>query len=292
MIMKRTIMFYLMIPMLFIIACSKSDDPEPVPNVQTRKVTKELIINGTTRDYIIYVPENYTGTSSVPLLLSFHGLTSNMEFNFNYTNFDQLAENENFIVVHPNGIDNRWTVNASNNPDIDFIEALLDQLENDYKIESNRIYSTGMSNGGNFSFTLACGLNNRIAAFASVAGLMLQAAIGDCIPTRPLSILHIHGTEDPIANYAFVQGGLDFWIEHNATNMNPIVSNIPNIDTQDGSTVEKYEYLNGEDGVEILHLKVIGGGHQWPGFQGNMDINASEEVWNFVKSFDLNGKIE
>ena len=81
-------------------------------------------------------------------LLSFHGLTSNMEFNFNYTNFDQLAENENFIVVHPNGIDNRWTVNASNNPDIDFIEALLDQLENDYKIESNRIYSTGMSNGG------------------------------------------------------------------------------------------------------------------------------------------------
>mgnify|MGYP001626836457 CR=1 FL=1 len=292
MIMKRTIMFYLMIPMLFIIACSKSDDPQPVPNVQTGKVTKELIINGTTREYIIYVSENYTGTSSVPLLLSFHGLTSNMEFNFNYTNFDQLAENENFIVVHPNGIDNRWTVNASNNPDIDFIEALLDQLENDYKIESNRIYSTGMSNGGNFSFTLACGLNNRIAAFASVTGLMLQSAIGDCIPTRPLSILHIHGTEDPIANYAFVQGGLDFCIEHNATNMNPIVSNIPNIDTQDGSTVEKYAYLNGEDGVEVLHLKVIGGGHQWPGFQGNMDINASEEVWNFVKAFDLNGKIE
>ena len=292
MIMKRTIMCYLMIPMLFIIACSKSDDPQPVPNVQTGKVTKELIINGTTREYIIYVPENYTGTSSVPLLLSFHGLTSNMEFNFNYTNFDQLAENENFIVVHPNGIDNRWTVNASNNPDIDFIEALLDQLENDYKIESNRIYSTGMSNGGNFSFTLACGLNNRIAAFASVTGLMLQAAIGDCIPTRPLSILHIHGTEDQIANYAFVHGGLDFWIEHNATNMNPIVSNSPNIDTQDGSTVEKDAYLNGEDGVEVLHRKVIGGGHQWPGFQGNMDINASEEVWNFVKAFDLNGKIE
>ena len=89
-----------------------------------------------------------------------------------------------------------------------------------------------------------------------------------------------------------MQEGLDFWIEYNTTNMNPIVSNIPNIDTQDGSTVEKYEYLNGENGVEVLHFKVIGGGHQWPGFQGNMDINASEEVWNFVKAFDLNGKIE
>ena len=279
-------------PILLLMACSKSDDAQPVPEVQTGKMTKELIVNGTTREYIIYVPDDYTGTSSLPLLLSFHGLASNMEFNFNQTNFDQLAERENFIVVHPNGIDNRWTVNASNNPDIDFVEALLDQLEINYKIEPNRIYSTGMSNGGNFSFTLACGLNNKIAAIASVTGLMLKIAIGDCIPTRPLAILHIHGTEDPIANYAFVQGGLDFWAEHNTTNMNPIVTNIPDIDNQDGSTVERFEYLNGENGVEVQHLKVTGGGHEWPGYKGNMDVNASEEVWNFLKAFDLNGKID
>jgi len=290
--MRKVIVFYLLTAMLLIIACSKSENEQITPNVPTGKMIKELTVNGITREYIIHVPENYNATTALPLLLSFHGLSSNMEFNYNYTNFDELAERENFIVVHPNGIDNRWTLSASNNPDIDFIETLLDHLENDYKIESNRIYSTGMSNGGNFSFTLACELSNRIAAIASVTGLMLQVAIGDCIPTRPLAILHIHGTEDPIANYAFVQRGLDFWIEHNTTNTNPIVSNIPNIDTQDGSKVEKYEYINGENGLEVLHLKVIGGGHQWPGFQGNMDINASEEVWNFVKAFDLNGKIE
>ena len=57
-----------------------------------------------------------------------------------------------------------------------------------------------MSNGGNFSFTLACGLSNRVASIASVTGLMFQGFIGDCTPTRPLSsVLHIHGTEDPIA---------------------------------------------------------------------------------------------
>ena len=282
----------MLLPMLLLMACSKSDDYKLAPNVPKGKMTKELIVNGTTREYIIYVPENYNATTALPILFSFHGLTRNMEFNYSHTNFDELAERENFIVVHPNGIDNRWTLNASNNPDIDFTEALLSHLENDYRIESNRIYSTGMSNGGNFSFTLACELNNRIAAIASVTGLMLQAAIGDCIPTRPLAILHIHGTEDPIANYAFVQRGLDFWIEHNTTNMNPIVSNIPDIDTQDGSTVEKYKYINGENDVEVLHLKVIGGGHQWPGNSGNMDINASEEVWSFLKKFDLNGKIE
>ena len=257
--MRKVIIFYMLLPMLLLIACSESEDEQ---NVLTGKMTKNLIVNGTAREYIIYVPESYNATTKVPLLLSFHGLTSNMDFNYNYTNFDELAERDNFIVVHPNGIDNRWTLGASNNPDIDFIEALLEDLENDYNIESNRIYSTGMSNGGNFSFTLACGLSNKIAAIGSVTGLMLQVAISDCIPTRPLAILHIHGTEDLIANYAFVQEGLDFWIEYNTTNMNPIVSNIPNIDTQDGSTVEKYEYLNGENGVEVLHFKVIGGCHQ------------------------------
>ena len=279
---------HLIIYLIFILlSCSKDEDAQLTPVIETGKMTKQLVVNNTNREYIIYVPENFTGTSSLPLLLSFHGLSSNMNFNYDYTNFSELAERENFIVVHPNGIDNRWTVSATNNPDIDFIEALLDQLENDYNIASNRIYSTEMSNGGNFSFTLACGLNDRIAAIASVTGLMLQMAIGDCIPSRPLAVLHIHGTEDLIANYAFVQGGLDFWTDHNNTNDFPIISDIPNIDSGDGSTVKRFEYLNGNSNVEVQHLKITGGGHEWPGFSGNMDINASDEVWNFVKNFDL-----
>jgi polyhydroxybutyrate depolymerase len=278
--------------MLLIIACSKSDDSQPVPNVQTGKMTKELIVNGTTREYIIYVPENYTGTSSLPLLLSFHGLTSNMEFNFNYTNFDQLAEDENFIVVHPNGISNTWTVSANDDTDINFIVALLNQLEEDYNIESNRIYSTGMSMGGFFSFSLACRLSDRIAAVASVTGSMYQPAINNCSPVKPMPILQIHGTEDGTVQYSSVAGLLDFWTSHNNTDDLPIIFNIPDSDTGDGSTVERFEYLNGDSDVEVQHLKITGGGHEWPGFQGNMDINASEEVWNFVKAFDLNGKIE
>jgi len=278
--------------MLLIIACSKSDDSQPVPNVQTGKMTKELIVNGTTREYIIYVPENYTGTSSLPLLLSFHGLTSNMEFNFNYTNFDQLAEDENFIVVHPNGISNTWTVSANDDTDINFIVALLNQLEEDYNIESNRIYSTGMSMGGFFSFSLACRLSDRIAAVASVTGSMYQPAINNCSPVKPMPILQIHGTEDGTVQYSSVAGLLDFWTSHNNTDDLPIIFNIPDSDTGDGSTVERFEYLNGDSDVEVQHLKITGGGHEWPGFQGNMDINASEEVWSFVKAFDLNGKIE
>lgn len=278
--------------MLLIIACSKSENEQITPNVPTGKMIKELTVNGITREYIIYVPENYNATTAFPLLLSFHGLTSNMEFNYNYTNFDQLAEDENFIVVHPNGISNTWTVSANDDTDINFIVALLNQLEEDYNIESNRIYSTGMSMGGFFSFSLACRLSDRIAAVASVTGSMYQPAINNCLPVKPMPIIQIHGTEDGIVQYSSVAGLLDFWTSHNNTDDLPIISNIPDSDTADGSTVERYEYLNGDNDVEVQHLKIIGGGHEWPGFQGNMDINASEEVWSFVKAFDLNGKIE
>ena len=78
--------------MLLIIACSKSGNEQITPNVPTGKMIKELAVNGITREYIIYVPENYNVTTAFPLLLSFHGLTSNMEFNYSYTNFDEQAD--------------------------------------------------------------------------------------------------------------------------------------------------------------------------------------------------------
>ncbi len=262
------------------------------PVIQRGKIMKQIEVNGTTREYIIYVPENYTRNTSQPLLLSFHGLTSNMEFNYGYTKFNEQAESYNFIAVHPNGLSNRWTLTADNNADVDFIQALLDEVEKDFNIDSNRIYSTGMSMGGFFSFHLACKLSDRIAAIASVTGSMYQHAINDCSPSNPMPILQIHGTEDDIVAYSSIVGLLDFWTNHNNTEITPVTSNIPDIDAEDGSTVERLEYLNGDQGVEVHHLKITGGGHDWPGFRGNMDINATEEVWNFVKDYDLEGKIE
>ena len=290
--MKKINTLFILIPMLSLIACSKIGDKELTPNFSTGKMTKELTVNGLSREYIIYIPQNYSATISLPLLLSFHGLGSNMEFNYSYTRFDEIAERENLIVVYPNGIKNNWTLSSDNNPDIDFIKTLLAQLEDDYKIESKRIYSTGMSEGGFFSFKLACSLSNRITAVASVTGSMYQYAINNCFPSRPISVLQIHGTEDNIVPYTSTERLLDFWTSHNHTDTIPIISNIPDVDTNDGSTVQRFEYLNGDNDVEVQHLKIINGDHLWPGHRGNMDINASEEVWSFVKAFDLNGKFE
>lgn len=282
-----------------VFSCNKTEeiqitDPITNPNpIATGKITTSIDVNGTEREYIIYIPENYTGNEALPLLFAFHGLGGNMQSSYENSKFYELAETENFIAVHPNGISNKWNaVTANNNIDIDFVEQLIVKLENEYNIDSTRIYSSGMSNGGYFSFLLACELSNKIAAIGSVTGLMFQNVLDNCEPTKPVPVLQIHGTDDGIVNYDRVNNIITFWIEHNHTETTAIVEEIPNTDTTDGSTVERFSYLNGDDNVEVQHLKITGGHHDWPGYEGNMDISASEEVWNFVKKFDINGKIE
>ena len=84
---------------------------------------------------------------------------------------------------------------------------------------------------------------------------------------------------------------LNYWISYNQINDSPIITELPNTDTSDGSSVKLYQYKNGNNDVEIEHYKVINGGHDWPGSFGNMDINADSVIWNFVSKFDINGKI-
>ena len=299
--MRKVIVFYSLIAMLLIIACSKSENEQITPNVPTGKMIKELTVNGITREYIIYVPENYNVTTAFPLLLSFHGLTSNMEFNYSYTSFDELAELENFIVVHPNGISNTWTVSANDDTDIDFIVSLLNQLEEDYNIESNRIYSTGMSMGGFFSFSLACRLSDRIAAVASVTGSMTPDTLNDCNAQHPTPVLQIHGTNDSVVPYDGnstwtlpIVDLVSYWVNYNNCEATPTTTTFPDLDLSDGSTVEHIIYSGGDNGVTTEHMKIIGGGHTWPSSAitlpgTNQDINASMEIWHFFSRFDING---
>jgi polyhydroxybutyrate depolymerase len=281
----------LFILILLSISCDVIEDDPPVPGFSTGKFVKEISINGNTREYIIHIPQAYTSKVPVPTVLSFHGLGSDMENNYSASKFHILAENENFISVYPNGNSNQWKMSADNNSDVDFIEALLDQLENDYNIDTKRIYSVGMSNGGFFSFLLACQLSDRIAAIGSVTGAMYQPLINSCNPNRPISIIQMHGTQDRIVDYSYISNLLNFWKDHNGTNVVPKIYTLPDIDKTDGSTVERYVFSNGRNNVEVEHLKINNGDHNWPGYRGNMDIDATEELWDFLKDFNMYGKI-
>ena len=83
-----------------------------------------------------------------------------------------------------------------------------------------------------------------------------------------------------------------YWASFNNTDSDPIIIDIPNFNNSDGSTVERKTWANGTNCVSVEELKVNGGGHDWPGVFGNMDIDSDEEIWNFVSKHDINGLID
>jgi polyhydroxybutyrate depolymerase len=262
---------------------------------------------GLTREYILYIPASYNAEESTPLLFSFHGYTSNAQTNLYYTNFKSIADTAGFILIHPqgsllNGITHwnvgGWTI-GSTVDDVSFVSELMDTISKAYNIDSDRMYSTGMSNGGYMSFLLACKLSDRIAAIASVTGSMTPQSYNTCQPSHPTPIMQIHGTSDGTVPYngnflwtKSIDDVIEYWVEYNNTSSEPIIIEIPDINTSDGSTVEHYIYGDGDNSTAVEHFKVIGGDHDWPGVWGNMDIDASKEVWNFLSKYDINGLIE
>jgi len=145
--------------------------------VAQQTISDSISHDGMTREYILYVPANYTGTEEVPLLFNFHGYTSNATEQMWYGDFRSIADTAGFIIIHPEGTeDGTGTTHfnvgwgGSTVDDVSFTEALIDSISAEYTINQDRIYSTGMSNGGFMSFKLACELSDRIAGIASVTG--------------------------------------------------------------------------------------------------------------------------
>ena len=269
-------------------------------------IIDSIFVGGIYRNYRLYIPAIYNGSTARPLILNLHGYTSNAQQQQFYSNFMPIADTANFLMVYPNG-----TKDGSNQPfwnagisssfvnDIAFLNALIDSLDLTYNINLNRVYSTGMSNGGFMSHTLACELSNRITAIASVTGSIFTTQYGsNCHPTRPVPMMQIHGTLDPTVPYIgsstmmHIDTVVKYWVNKNNCNTVATFSNVPNTSTTDGCTVEHYKYLNGTSGSSVELYKIIGGTHTWPGFPfggsgTNMDINASKEIWRFFSQYSL-----
>ncbi len=271
-------------------------------------VIDSMPYGGIQRTYRLYIPTKYKSTTAVPLILNLHGLGSNALQQEAYGDFRKIADTANFILVHPNGTQtgagqgwNNFGALGTGVDDVGFLSALIDKVSGLYSIDKNRIYSTGMSNGGFMSYDLACFLNTRIAAIASVTGSMIASHLKGCKANRPTPVMEIHGTADNTVSYdgkggILVSTNIDtlvnFWAKFDKCSA-PVVSTLPNINTTDGSTVEHQVYSNGKNGSSVELYKVIGGGHTWPGATVNIgvtnqDFNASKEIWRFFSQFRLN----
>ena len=266
-------------------------------------ISQTIQHDGLIREYSIYVPASYDGTTNFPLLFNLHGgggtnsawqVTSDMR---------PIADTADFILVYPqarpdpsDGNSFNWIPKVPGTfDDVPFFSSLIDTIASNYQIDQNRIYACGYSLGGDMTFELGCKLNNRIAAIAPVARTMQANPNSFCSPVHPTGVLTILGTDDLVSPYnGIVFGGIEYYISAAATHSYWATHNncvtTATMNTVSPS-VERYTWSTTPGCAYVEELKVIGGGHDWPGSFGNMTIDANTEIWQFVSRYDINGLI-
>lgn len=299
----RVMMAWIPLLLLVLSGCDSTTKEPAFEEAETGTMNGSIMHDGMERTYILYVPASYTPEEAMPLVLNFHGYTSNASEQMGYGDFRPIADTAGFIVVHPQGSllagETHWNVGGwtleSTTDDVGFTEALLDSISAVYNIDQTRIYSTGMSNGGYMSFLLACQMSERIAAIASVTGSMTPETFNDCRPGKSMPVMQIHGTSDNVVPYTgagwtrSIADVLDYWINVNGCDATVVRTDLTDSNMQDGSTVDHHTY-GCEAKAAVEHFEVAGGGHTWPGSVPggagtNQDINASAEIWTFFSRY-------
>ena len=211
---------------VFVVSCgggggSSNNDVEPSPASPVLEVTETCVYfssntercslnhKGLDRYYLIYTPTTITNNDEAPVLFALHGYGSSAETHKSYTMHEPFADTNKAIVVYAQGYkletvytssSSHWNVGAwtigSTVDDIDFISTIIDLIDDKAVINKNRIYSSGMSNGGFMSYNLACNLSSKIAAIVSVTGSSSTEMLEDCNPEHPTPVMQIHGALD------------------------------------------------------------------------------------------------
>lgn len=293
--MKR----YLLVSLLVISAlCAKA------------QLTIQMMYDGTLRTFNVHVPPNYTASYAYPMVLSFHGYSSNAAQQELYSLMGPVSDTGNFIVVYPEGLNNAWNVgfagdyNTTLPDDVGFTSKIIDTMAAMYSVNLNRVYACGMSNGGYFSYRLACELPDKITAIASVTGSMTDSMHLYCNPARKMPMMQIHGTVDPLVPYngqfnsMGIESMIDFWLSQKTCTQPGDTLDILNSPANDSSTVEKITYTCTE-GYEFIYFKITNGGHTWPSGAINIpglgptnrDISASKEIWDFFNRYTKAGGV-
>ena len=256
------------------------------------------------REYIYFNP--HPEQENTPLVFVCHGYTGSAEGIMNYSGFNQLAIQYGFAVCYPQGIEDSFGntffnvgydfQNNESVDDINYIVSLIDEFGSNGNIDPEKVFCTGMSNGGDFCYLLACEASEYLLGVAPISGMIMEDILESCNPSQTVGILEIHGTNDEITYYDGDYYNIDGWGSYpsipetieffaNMYNINLEDSGtFPNISTNDGSTISYEKYGNNDSCPKVWLYTVNGGGHDWPGAFGNMDIHASEEAWLFFQN--------
>ena len=282
--------------------------------IQAGSTTETMQVGDLQREYILYVPKKYKDEKHKSLILAFHGGGANNKSFIRFTGLNTKADAAGFLVAYPNGTGRFSSVRTFNGgiccgyardqniDDVAFVKKLIDKLVTEYKVDPKRVYATGMSNGGIISYRLADELSEKIAAIAPVAGTWGR---GHVIPNSPVSVLHIHGTDDKFlrveggpgkrsiskTNFISVDTSLKAWIQANGCKSTAKTQKWK-IKTEDGMTAMRYIYTGGKSGTVVEYIEIKGGGHTWPGHVSRVkflgacttDFDTNDVIWEFFKA--------
>lgn len=255
-------------------------------------------------------------TAAAPLILVLHGgggSASSMEL-LTRGAFNRIADREGAIVVYAEGVDRHWndgrdlpeTAARENVDDVGFILALVEEVARGHPLDRGRIFSTGISNGGFMSMRLACDAAETFAAVAPVTAVLSEKLGARCAPSRPVAIMIINGTEDPLVPWT---GGMvkvlgvprgavwsaertfERWLELDGCSGRRGDGARTDNDPADKTAVVVHRERC-RDGVEVRLCEIQGGGHTWPGGVAyanerlvgrvSQELDASEEIWKFM----------
>lgn len=242
--------------------------------------TAKLVVSG--RKVFVHTPQNFTTTKYLPMLLVFSGKGATAEGIQGAFGLDALPA----LIVYPEPTVGTEGVTAwqgapysSAINDITFTGNVLDELESQLCVDRTRIYATGFSNGGGFAALLSCDLSDRFAAYAIVGGAMYPA-IDSCKPKQPVSLLNVHGDNDPVVPYhgspVRKLPDIDDWTARRAALDGCKRTTVTTIN---GNTLDT-TWTGCHEGSVIKSLRIQGGGHMW-GAVSNSDL------WKFLTRFSL-----
>lgn len=306
----------------------------PPPSVTSQR--QDMEVDGAARWYLLTTPASTTPSPTAatkstktpaprPLVVDIHGLAEGAVIHAQTSQFGVLGQKDGFVVVFPNGTGSpvKWNTStrAKPNPDLDFLAAMLNQVEASQCIDTSRVYASGFSDGAFMVSTVACTMSNRFAAIAAVSGLQLPTP---CRTTRPVPILTFHGTADPIL---FFNGGVGIGTLNQALGQGEPGGSTTTTTTPPAklhgpgypATVRAWAVKDGcgprstdtrvasqiilrtyrcPKGTAVKFFIVLGGGHAWPGSKFSQaissitgfttfQINATNQIWAFFRQFRL-----
>jgi len=256
-----------------------------------------IVVDGAVRTALLHVPRAALGQPA-PLVVAFHGTGGSGPFMAGYAGLSRVADRAGFIVAYPSADaeQERWTAERPPRPgapdDVAFTRRLLDALLDGHCVDPTRVSAVGVSNGGSFVARLGCELSERLAAIAIVAGGFGEGS--SCRPARAVSVLEVHGTDDPVVPYRGREDGegsvtrwLAGWVQRDGcapAGRRRMVA----------PRVQRTDWVGCRAGTSVAHLRIAGGRHQWPGATppdpGPVStISAAREVWRFLASRRLTG---